>query len=184
MQVWAGGGCVRGYSISKGRFSPFVYLEEYLWARELIAEGIIWRIDNGTRVNIWNDPWLPDLENSRLLFQNFIPQLKIVNQLIESETNTWNKELLGGFVDEDQLKRIFAIPINSMVVRKHDATGEFSVKSGYGVLLTELNQNKSYNLPNAENYMDFYKALWTTQIPPKVKIHVWRLFKNFGAAVL
>lgn len=65
-----------------------------------------------------------------------------------------NKELLGSFVYEDQLKRIFAIPINShgledMVVWKHDTTGEFSVKIDYRVLLTELNQNKSYNLPNA-----------------------------------
>ncbi|KAG8496872.1 hypothetical protein CXB51_008016 [Gossypium anomalum] len=36
-------------------------------ARDLIAEGIIWRIRNGTSVNLWNDPWIPGQNNNRLL---------------------------------------------------------------------------------------------------------------------
>ncbi|KAH1064911.1 hypothetical protein J1N35_029898 [Gossypium stocksii] len=138
-------------SIKVGSYPSFTW-RSICGARDLIVEGIIWRIGNGTRVNILNDPWLPGLENS---------------------INTWNKELIGSLVDKNQFKRILAIPINSneledMVVWKHEATGEFSVKSGYQVLLTELNQNINYNPPNAKNYIDFYKALWTIQIPPKL----------------
>lgn len=35
-------------------------------ARELISDGLLWRIGSGDSVNIWNDPWLPGLGNSRL----------------------------------------------------------------------------------------------------------------------
>ncbi|KAH1065086.1 hypothetical protein J1N35_030073 [Gossypium stocksii] len=105
-------------------------------ARDLIVEGVLWRIGNGTRVNIWNDPWIPGKTDNRLAFTDFIPHLSSVNQLIDSSTNTWNKELISSFVDEDQLKRILAIPINrhklaDTVTWKYEATGEFSVRSGY-----------------------------------------------------
>ncbi|KAA3489416.1 reverse transcriptase [Gossypium australe] len=34
-------------------------------ARDLIENGLLWRIGNGCDINIWNDPWLPGKENSR-----------------------------------------------------------------------------------------------------------------------
>lgn len=48
-------------------FNNHLLIPSFTWrsiceARKLIVEGIIWRIRNGTRVNIWNDPWLPGLE--------------------------------------------------------------------------------------------------------------------------
>ncbi|KAH1074286.1 hypothetical protein J1N35_026614 [Gossypium stocksii] len=153
-------------------------------ARDLIANGLFWRIGKGTSVNIWNDPWIPGPGNNRLLVQKIIPQLTTVHQLIEPESNTWNKELLVSFVAGEQLTSILAIPIHKSsledtMVWKHVATGEFPVKSAYRVLITEISQNNVNNAPNNENYMDFYKALWALQIPSKIKIHVWRLFKNF-----
>jgi hypothetical protein len=28
---------------------------------ELLKKGIIWRISSGTKVNIWRDPWIPEI---------------------------------------------------------------------------------------------------------------------------
>lgn len=30
-------------------------------ARDLIADGILWRVGNGSCINIWNDLWLPGI---------------------------------------------------------------------------------------------------------------------------
>ncbi|KAH1122871.1 hypothetical protein J1N35_006031 [Gossypium stocksii] len=152
-------------------------------ARDLIAEGLIWRIGNGSSVNIWNDPWIPGLGNNRLLVQKILPHLTTVNQLFKPETRTWNTKILRSFVEDDQFKSILAIPINNqgledMTVWKHDASGEFSVKSGYRVLITEFYHNTPHSHSINENYRDFYKGLWSLQIPSKVKIHVWRLIRN------
>ncbi|KAG8488535.1 hypothetical protein CXB51_016304 [Gossypium anomalum] len=57
-------------------------------ARDLIADGILWRIGDGASVNIWNDPWLPGARNNRLSVQKINPNWTIVNQLIEAETNS------------------------------------------------------------------------------------------------
>ncbi|KAA3469410.1 reverse transcriptase [Gossypium australe] len=104
-------------------------------ARDLITDGILWRIGNGASVNIWNDPWLPGAGNNRLSVQTINPNWTTVDQLIEAETNTWNKDLIYNFVNDDHATCIFSIPISEvkledMLVWKHEGIGEYSVKSG------------------------------------------------------
>ncbi|KAH1047759.1 hypothetical protein J1N35_038543 [Gossypium stocksii] len=105
-------------------------------------------------------------------------------QLTDVESNTWNEEVIYRLVDGDQAKRIFNIPLASskshdMLVWRHEATGEYSMKSGYRVLVTEKLQNTDYNLSIADKYKDFFKLLWALHLPTKVKIHMWRLFNNY-----
>ncbi|KAA3477767.1 reverse transcriptase [Gossypium australe] len=79
-------------------------------ARELIDEGVLWRVGNGDRINIWNDPWLPGHGNNRVVIQNIRPSWTTINQLIETVSGTWNRELIHHLFDEDTAARIFAIP--------------------------------------------------------------------------
>lgn len=57
--------------VLKARYYPFTDIlsakvgsyPSFTWrsicsARELIADGMLWRVGNGARINIWNDPWL------------------------------------------------------------------------------------------------------------------------------
>ncbi|KAG8485814.1 hypothetical protein CXB51_019151 [Gossypium anomalum] len=153
-------------------------------ARELIVNGILWRVGNGTRINIWNDPWLPGRENNRISVQRIMPNWTTVNQLIEYETNTWNNELVHNIVEADTLARIFSIPISrgsseDIMVWKYEGSGEYTVKSRYRVLSIEHIQNATDTSPNGDEYNEFYKSLWAIHIPAKIKIHIWRLFNNF-----
>ncbi|KAL1143456.1 hypothetical protein V6Z11_A11G161800 [Gossypium hirsutum] len=152
-------------------------------ARELIAEELVWRVGSGARINIWNNSWLPGYENNRISIQKIMPNWMNMNQLIEAETNTWDKELIHKIVDEGTTKRILSIPIsgantNDMVVWKYEGSGEYTVKSAYPVLSTEVLQNHSSTSPNTDGYRDFYKSLWSLNIPAKIKIHIWRLINN------
>lgn len=65
--------------VLKARYFPYSYILSakigsylsFTWrsicnARELIGEGIVWRVGNGDRINIWNDHWLPGKENNRI----------------------------------------------------------------------------------------------------------------------
>ncbi|KAG8471906.1 hypothetical protein CXB51_036494 [Gossypium anomalum] len=94
-------------------------------ARELISNGLLWRIGSGEAVNIWNDSWLLG-------------------------------SVIRRIVDHEQATRIFNIPlatsgVQDVLVWRHDATGDYSVKSGYRDL----------------------------QTPSELKIHMWQLIKDY-----
>ncbi|KAA3468713.1 reverse transcriptase [Gossypium australe] len=93
-------------------------------ARELIEDGMLWRIGKGDRVNIWNDPWLPGRENDILSGQEIRIRWITVNQLIRN------------LFDEDTASRILSIPISGSsledtLVWKFEGSGTYSVRSGY-----------------------------------------------------
>ncbi|KAH1121241.1 hypothetical protein J1N35_004401 [Gossypium stocksii] len=97
-----------------GSYPSFTWRNIYGF-RELFVDGLLWRIGCGENVNIWNDPWLPGHGNSRLLVQNICTQ--------------WTTA-----------RRILNIPLAqigspNVLVWRHDATGEYTVKSGYWVIL-------------------------------------------------
>lgn len=86
-------------------------------------------------------------------------------------------------VDEETAARIFAIPISGgssedVIVWKHEGSGEYIVKSGYRVLTIANLQYNTQVSPMNDAYKDFYKALWSLNIPLKIKIHNWRLIND------
>lgn len=86
--------------------------------------------------------------------------------------------------DDDQMNRILSIPLachrtHDTLVWKYEATGEYSVKSGYRVLITEQLQSNDSNFMTTAKYKEFYQQLWDLHILAKIKIHMWRLFINY-----
>ncbi|XP_052886937.1 uncharacterized protein LOC128295414 [Gossypium arboreum] len=111
-------------------------------ARDLIAKEILWRIGNVYCVNIWNNPWLPRIEKNLVSVRHISSNWTTVNQLIEEDTNTWNRELILNIVDAEQENRILSIPLTDsrskdMLVWKYEGSAEYSVRSGYWVLVID-----------------------------------------------
>ncbi|KAH1113589.1 hypothetical protein J1N35_006967 [Gossypium stocksii] len=107
-----------------------------------------------------------------------------VDQLLNVDSGTWNKEVIYRIVDEIQAQRILNIPLVGcsapvMLVWRHDASGEYSVKSGYRTLLTKISQHTASNMLTNDNYKKLYTSIWDLQIPVKKKIDLWRLLKYY-----
>ncbi|KAG8475873.1 hypothetical protein CXB51_032687 [Gossypium anomalum] len=75
-------------------------------ARELIFDGLLWRIGSCEAVNIWNDSWMSGPGCSRVSVQNMSTQWTIVNQLIDASSGTWNKEVICRIVDHELLPNL------------------------------------------------------------------------------
>ncbi|KAH1114035.1 hypothetical protein J1N35_007413 [Gossypium stocksii] len=136
------------------------------------------------KVNIWNDPWLPGPGNSRLLVTNMDTRWSTMDQLIILESGTWNNELILKICNEDQVRRIFNIPlvdrnILDLLVWRYDSSGEYSVKSGYRALLSKSAQNTDNNLFTGDNKKSLYTSIWDLQVPAKIKIHLWRTLNDY-----
>ncbi|MBA0635604.1 hypothetical protein Godav_021843, partial [Gossypium davidsonii] len=128
-------------------------------------------------------------ENNHIQAQEIQHSWSTVNQLIDADSCTWDRTLLLKIVDENTADRILAIPISvsrpeDRVVWKHEGSGEYTVKSGYRVLIAAHLQSTAYMPAIHEVYIDFYKDLWSLSIPDKIKIHIWRLVNNLVWASL
>lgn len=74
--------------------APLGYSSSYSWrgiwsAKALIKEGMIWRLGNGTCINIWQDSWIVD-EEGHFIQSPMVDKVTMVSDLITSEFMEWD----------------------------------------------------------------------------------------------
>ncbi|CAA7044913.1 unnamed protein product [Microthlaspi erraticum] len=118
-------------------------------ARPLVCKGLIKRVGSGSSISVWYDPWISDSCPRPAICKgiNYYPHLT-VNQLINSQTSTWNRPLLQQFFESEEITRITGIPVATGYKPDtwgwfYTTTGRYTVKSGYTVL-QELSQMRGH----------------------------------------
>jgi hypothetical protein len=78
---------------------------------DLLNEGLIWRVVNGSSIRIWKDMWLPSPNTYCICSAPVVldPDA-IVNKLIDGEMKWWNTRLLEAMFSSEDVKLILAIP--------------------------------------------------------------------------
>ncbi|KAL5767157.1 hypothetical protein ACOSQ2_013940 [Xanthoceras sorbifolium] len=114
-----------------------------------------------------------------LFFQKFWNDFKVAS-LISPSSHSWDLAKLDQvFVAADR-DSILEIPLSlgdcaDSLIWHFDKTGEYSVKSGYRVAAQEkLSLSGSSSSPDSK----WWLALWNLNIPPKIKIFIWRVCHN------
>ncbi|GLT60767.1 hypothetical protein SLA2020_335190 [Shorea laevis] len=82
-------------------------------ARDLLQEGLLWRIGDGKSVNIWKDKWLPiprtySVQSPRRL----LAAEASVGELIDPDTKWWNAPLIKEIFSETKAEIICNIPLS------------------------------------------------------------------------
>ena len=104
---------------------------------DMIKQGIIWFIGDGTKVRIWTDEWLPREHLCRPYTPKGASLLSWVSDLIIPITGCWDEELIRDtFLDEDA-DLIPSIPVHDgmydILAWHYNKNGLFMVKSAYKV---------------------------------------------------
>jgi hypothetical protein len=146
---------------------------------------MIWRVGDGSQINIWLDPWLPRGTTRRPVTPRGRTVLTRVADLIDPATGSWDRELIGDNFWEEDVQQILAIPIKQgmedSIAWHFDPRGRFSVKSSYHVLVDNRDQQKvrqegsSSRSEPEEGLVVQWKKLWKLPCIPKVKQFMWRL---------
>lgn len=148
-------------------------------ARQILAEGYIWRVEDGHTIHIWDDKWLLQPNHKKLItpIQACIPQ-QFVSDIIHQDRGGWNEHLIAQLFLPVDIPRIWSIPsshqnIPDNLIWSFSKDCTYSVRSGYHWLRDRTDMDLA---TTSVGRMKWGK-LWKTNIPPKFKIF-WRLLHN------
>lgn len=146
-----------------------------IWnSQALLREGARWIIGDGSKINVWEEPWLrggDQLGGSSDVALAF-PGLR-VQDLISLPNKCLNVQVIGAIFEEEDAARILDVPIfkETVVDRlawKFNKQGSYSVRSGYRLCMEVFSDQEQLKVA-----ADWSK-LWHLDVPPKVKTFLWR----------
>ena len=152
----------------------------------LLKEGIIWRIDNGESVRIWEDPWLPKELTRKPATPKGTNLLIKVSELINPVTGVWDEQLIRETFWPEDANEILRIPIAENLedwpAWCFDAKGLFSVKSAYKVVVARRDIVACWDASTSgavRDGSDFERhRIWKLNVPNKVKMFMWHFAHN------
>lgn len=91
----------------------------YIWrsifqALPLFKEGLLWKIGNGEKVEIWTDPWLPANTFGKVQSPiSIISAFAYVFELLDRHTGWWRMDLVKSIYVESDARQILNIPTSN-----------------------------------------------------------------------
>jgi hypothetical protein len=159
-----------------------------MYGRDLLKEGLIWRVGDGENIDIWKDNWIPRSSLQRPLGHKPNVDIQKVIELLLPNGNGWNVSKLNECLFEVDVEDILKLPVGcagseDYVAWNYTKNGQFSVKFAYH--LKQQMKKQRADRAGTSSTVDEHKgwlALWAADVPGKTKIHCWRLAQN-GLAV-
>ncbi|KAM0830575.1 hypothetical protein ACQ4PT_066116 [Festuca glaucescens] len=150
---------------------------------ELLRQGVIKRVGDGTTVKIWNDPWLPKLWCRRPATPRGLTVLSKVSELIDPSTGSWDTELVQQTFWPQDVVLILSMPIVEDLEDEwawhFETKGTFSVKSAYRLKrqLDDVQMQGQVGSLSGQGGFD-WNAIWKVDCPAKIKQFLWRIAHN------
>jgi hypothetical protein len=160
-----------------GKKPSFVWRS--IWqAKSLLEEGLMWRVGNGHRINLWDDKWIPATPHKILDPVRMLPRDARVANIINRETNWWDIPLIEQIFSDDTVEKICSIPINprsqeDKLIWSGTKNGGFSVRSAYHLEVGRRDRdNWSSFMVNSASHL--WRRLWSLKLPRHILLFLWR----------
>lgn len=106
-----------------------------------------------------------------------------VADILNSDNSTWKQDLISNFFNAQVCQSIFSTPINSsmgsdQIVWTETTSGDFSVKSCYHYLSSNLSHPHTSASSSYQNPAHLWKKIWHMTAAPKIKVFMWLACKN------
>lgn len=162
------------------RGSSFTW-QSILAGLQTFRRGHIWRVGTGTKINIWEDHWVPNSHNRKIQTRRGNILLRTVDELINPDTGVWDEEMIKDVFFPVDVENILRIPLSDFLTEDFVAwnmtrTSLFSVRSAYYTkwdhqfgarVRREDGQGSSTVNP-------VWDIVWKLKIPSKIKIFIWK----------
>jgi hypothetical protein len=167
------------FLISEVGTRPSFVWRSLLSAKELLIEGLVWRIGDGKSIKIWQDRWLPTpISYSVQSPPRLVPDDSTVAMLIDSEMCGWKEDLITEIFSPEEARVVASIPLcptlpPDRLVWRVTKSGVFSVRSAYHMGM-EIKKRKNGCTSKAEDRHNVWSTLWSLGVPNTMKIFLWR----------
>jgi hypothetical protein len=156
----------------------------YIWrsfwnSKKLLADGLIWRVGDGSQIRIWRDRWAP-VANGGLIQSpvRILEEGAKVSELLDRDTNWWNYSLIHEVFSAEEAELICSLPVcpsrgEDKLIWQHNKTGEYTVRSGYHFAKGKFEADMG-SCSNSDNNRMLWKAIWGINAPRAAKTFVWK----------
>jgi hypothetical protein len=142
---------------------------------ELLKKGVIWRINDGTKVRIWRDNWLPR-GNLKVIGKASKSRIRWVSDLIDPATKKWKEDLVRNVFYKPDADHILQILLTNttgedVLAWHYERNGIFLVRSAYKLALNSQHTHQDAGTSSKQaGERDMWNLIWKTNVPPKVKV--------------
>ena len=156
--------------------------------RDVLRQGLIRRVGDGSIIRIWETNWIPREGPMRPIVAISDIPLVFVSELMDATTTTWREELIReNFIPFD-VDAIMSIPLCTRVIDdfwawEAERSGRFTVKSCYRMVMNKKIHRENWIEEHA-GASDFtargkaWNDLWHIKVPTKLRVFLWRLAQH------
>ncbi|KAK5836804.1 hypothetical protein PVK06_012605 [Gossypium arboreum] len=130
-------------------------------AKDFLKELLLCQVNNGEKINIWEEKWVYGLDGYRLNFPETVEPLmpKLVVDIMNKKEGRWNISLIEQWISEQEKEAIMRLPIckteeEDKLVWPHSIGGNYEVKSDYNMLRTEKVMKAQLSLNSFSHRVD------------------------------
>ena len=165
-----------------GSRPSFVWMS-ILAGRDLLQEGLFWRVGNGKQICIRRDKWLPRASTFKVQSPRWrLEEKATVVVLVDANTRCWNRQLVFDIFHESEASIICNIPLccynnEDKLIWRATSSGIFSVRSAYYLDMERKERKKGEGSSSSLNG-NFWKEIWSLNVPNSAKVFLWKACKN------
>lgn len=150
-----------------------------------LQKGHIWRVGDGSNINIWEDEWIPNCSSRKVITRRGQNILSKVSELINPNTNQWDEDLIHQMFWPVDVQMILSIPLPSyqmddFVAWSLTRSGTFSMKTAnHAKWEAQYGHRINHGLVEEGTVPHpIWDTIWKLKVPAKVKIFTWRIMRD------
>jgi len=133
---------------------------------DLLKQGFIWRVGNGSQIRIWRDPWIPREMSLRVISRQGRCRLRWVSELLDIDGRGWDFDKLIHIFNPADVEEIAKIKIparasEDFIAWHMEKTGIFTVRSAYNLA---LNIKRGQGVQSTSSAPNGERKLWSKSL--------------------
>lgn len=144
--------------------------------QDIIRKSSKWRVGDGKFISIWNDKWLLNVSNAKVITPPFpCMENASVDFLFKHNEKRWDGKIIKDLFNQRDANLILSFPLSrnlciDKLIWAHEQSGNFSVSSCYKALVGEYPEDKTV----------IWGWFWNLKLPSKIKKKkfMWQVYSN------